>query len=88
MKVKLESGLELEIRDNVMDNMELLDDLVAFDEGKGYALSRIVARVLDPDQKAKVYDAVRNKDGNAPITEVAKILKEILEKIPGAAGKN
>ena len=85
-KVKLASGLELEIRDNVLDNMELLDDLVAFDEGNGYAISRILARILEPGEKKKLYESLR-KDGVTPITEVTKALKEIFDKL-GTAGKN
>lgn len=85
-KVKLESGLELEIRDNVLDNMRLMDDLVSFDDGNVYALSRILSRVLTPDEKEKLYGSF-SKDGDPTITEVAKALKEIFDKM-GPSGKN
>ena len=84
--VQLESGLNLQIRDNVLDNMELLDDLVDFDSGNGYAISRILARILEKEEKQKLYDHLR-KDGVTPITEVTKALKEIFDKL-GPAGKN
>lgn len=85
-KVSLESGLDLEIRDNVLDNMELLDDLVDFDSGNGYAISRILGRILEPDQKKKLYDHLR-KDGVTPISDVTAALKEIFDKL-GPSGKN
>lgn len=50
-KVRLESGLNLSINDGVMDNMELLDDLVEVDEGNAFAISRIVRRVLDDENR-------------------------------------
>lgn len=85
-KVRLESGLNLDIQDNVLDNMELLDDLVDFDNGNGYAISRILARILVPEEKKKLYEHLR-RDGVTPITEVTKALKEIFDKL-GTTGKN
>lgn len=84
--VKLESGLTLQIRDNAMDNMEMLDDLVELDEGNGYAISRVLNRLLDPEEKKKLYDHLR-KDGVTPISEVTKAMKEIFDKL-GDQGKN
>jgi len=85
-KVKLDSGLTLEINENVMDNMELLDDLVDLDSGNGYALSRVLNRIMDADQKKKLYDHLR-VDGVAPITKVTEAMKEIFDKL-GEQGKN
>ena len=85
-KIKLDDGLVLEIQDNATDDMELLDDLVQIDEGKGYMMGRVLQRLLGPDGKKKVYDHYR-VDGKVPITRVSKVLNEIFEKI-GDAGKN
>ena len=85
-KIKLDSGLTLEIRDNVMDNMELLDDLVELDEGNGYAISRVVGRILDKAERKKLYDSLR-VDGVTPVSKVVEAMKEIFDKL-GDAGKN
>ena len=85
-KVKLDSGLTLEIKENVMDNMELLDDLVDLDEGNGYAISRVVSKILDKAEKKKLYDSLR-VDGVTPISKVVEAMKEIFEKL-GEKGKN
>lgn len=85
-KIKLDSGLVLEIKDNVMDNMELLDDLVELDEGNGYAISRVVGRILDKDEKKKLYDSLR-VDGVTPVSKVVDAMKEIFDKL-GDTGKN
>lgn len=85
-KIRLENGLNLEIQDNSLDNMELLDDLVELDEGNGYAISRVVGRILDKEQKQKLYDHLR-VDGVVQISKVVDCMKEIFDKL-GNAGKN
>lgn len=85
-KIKMESGITLEIKDNVMDDMELLDDLVALDEGNGYAISRVVGRILGTEEKKKLYDSLR-VDGVTPVSKVVEAMKEIFDKL-GDAGKN
>lgn len=85
-KVRLESGLNLSINDGAMDNMELLDDLVEVDEGNAFAISRIVRRVLDDENRKKLYDHLR-VDGITPVSGVVDAMKEIFDKL-GAEGKN
>ena len=85
-KIHLDNGLQLQVKDNVLDNMELLDDLVSLDEGNGYAISRIVSRILEKDEKKKLYDHLR-KDGVTPVSAVVDCMKEIFDKL-GDAGKN
>ena len=85
-KIRLENGLNLEIQDNALDNMELLDDLVELDEGNGYAISRVVGRILDKEQKQKLYDHLR-VDGVVQISKVVDCMKEIFDRL-GNAGKN
>ena len=84
--VKLSNGLSLKINENMMDNMELLDDLVDLDNGNGYAISRVLNRMMDADEKKKLYDHLR-VDGVTSITSVADAMKEIFEKL-GEQGKN
>ena len=85
-KIRLDNGLNLEVQDNALDNMELLDDLVELDEGNGYAISRVVGRILDKEQKQKLYDHLR-VDGVVQISKVVDCMKEIFDKL-GNAGKN
>ena len=85
-KIKLESGLALNVRDDVMDNMELLDDLVALDEGNGYAISRVLNRMLEPEEKKKLYEHLR-EDGVTKVSKVVNAMKEIFDSL-GDNGKN
>ena len=63
-KVRLDNGLTLEVQDNALDNMELLDDLVDLDEGNGYAISRVVGRILRKEEQKKLYDHLRDTGKN------------------------
>ena len=85
-KIRLDNGLNLNVQDSVMNNMELLDDLVDLDEGNGYAISRIVSRILDKGEKKKLYDHLR-LDGVTPVDKVVECMKEIFDKL-GDTGKN
>ncbi len=85
-KVRLESGLNIEVQENALDNMELLDDLVELDEGNGYAISRVVSRILSKEEKQKLYDHLR-VDGVVQISKVVDAMKEIFDKL-GPEGKN
>ena len=85
-KIKLDSGLNLTVRDDVMDNMELLDDLVELDEGNGYAISRVLNRMLEPDEKKKLYEHLR-ENGVTKVSKVVTAMKEIFDKL-GETGKN
>jgi hypothetical protein len=84
--IRLENGLNIEIQENALNNMELLDDLVDLDEGNGYAISRIVSRILSKEQKKKLYDHLR-EDGTVQVSKVVEALKEIFDKL-GEQGKN
>lgn len=85
-KIRLDNGLNLNIQENALNNMELLDDLVDLDNGNGYAISRIVGRILDKDERKKLYDHLR-VDGVTPVDKVVEAMKEIFDKL-GSAGKN
>ena len=85
-KVNLDSGITLGVKDDVMDNMELLDDMVELDEGNGFAISRVLNRVLEPDEKKKLYDHLR-ENGVTKVSKVVDAMKDIFDKL-GDNGKN
>ena len=85
-KIRLDNGLDIEVQEDALNNMELLDDLVDLDEGNGYAISRVVSRILGKDEKKKLYNHLR-ADGVVQINKVVDAMREIFEKL-GTAGKN
>jgi hypothetical protein len=86
-KIKLESGVSLSIEDNVLNNMELLDALVAMDEGDWHAMSNTMNMILKPEEKKKLYDSLRNEQGVVPIDKIGDAFTEIFTAL-GAQGKN
>lgn len=86
-KIKLNSGVTLNIEDDVLNNMELLDDLVAMDDGDWRAMSNVMQKVLKDEERKKLYDAIRNEKGVVQIDTVSDALNEIFGKL-GETGKN
>lgn len=86
-KVKLSSGLEMELNEKVMDNMELVDTLAEAADEDPLAVSRMVKLVLGAENRKKLYDHMREKDGRVPVAQVSDALKEIFEAF-GEKGKN
>lgn len=86
ISVKLECGAELNINRESLDNMELMDELVAVDEGDPTAVSRILRLILSAEDKEALYNALR-EDGRVPTSKVIVALKDMFDKI-GEQGKN
>lgn len=80
-KIVMESGLELLIDEKVADDIELLDDMVASDEGDAMAISRICTKLLGKAEKKKLYNSLRNEDGRVPVTDVVPAIVEVLTKL-------
>lgn len=87
MKITLKNGVKLQVEKSFMDDMELLDDLMAADRGDGIAISRILDRILDKENKKALYNSLR-EDGRVKVSKVVNAFLEILEIAGGEAGKN
>jgi hypothetical protein len=87
VRITMDSGLELEIDRNFMNDMELLDMMVDADEGNALVFSAICGKILDKESKKKLYDSLRDKSGRVKTTDVVPALMEIIQKT-GEAGKN
>ena len=86
-KIMLTNGLELEVNEKSLNNMELLDALEEMAEGNELAISKVVKLMLGNENRKKLYDFIRNKDGRVPLEEVDKCLTEIMNLL-GEQGKN
>lgn len=82
MKVKTTTGFECEIDTEVLNDMEVLDLVVRIDGGDALAYSPFLTKILGKDNKARLYDHVR-EDGRVPIEKVAAEVGEILEQAGG-----
>ena len=83
----LQNGLELEVNENSLNNMELLDALEEMTEGDELSMSKVVKLMLGKENRKKLYDSIRHKDGRVPLEDVDKCLTEIMMLL-GDQGKN
>ena len=59
---KTESGVEFELDNKVLDNMELLDALSEAEENPVH-MSKVANMLLGDTQRKKLYDYLRTEDG-------------------------
>lgn len=85
-KIKTNSGFEIELDEETLNNMELLDSLTELREGDYSQMSRIIPMVLGKDGKKRLYDHLRLPNGRVPADKVDAEIGEILNALN--AGKN
>lgn len=86
--ITLDSGLQLNIDEEWLDDMEVLDLLIAIDkEEDPTAIAALSNKILGPKQKKLVYDSLRNEKGRVPSAAFAAAIQEIFAKL-GDKGKN
>ena len=68
-KIVLENSLELEIDESALNNMELVDALIEMQENE-LAISTALKLLLGTQNRKKLYDFLREKDGKVPIEKV------------------
>lgn len=86
-KGKTKSGFNYSIDENILDDMELIDAMAAAQGEDPTQISTVVLKIFGEDQRKKLYNHCRTKDGRVPVTDVANIITEIIESI-GDDGKN
>ena len=86
-KVITKSGFECLVDKKQMDDMELVDKIAEADAGNLLAVSAVIEKVLGKEQKAKLYNHLRNEDGRVPIEKVGEEIVEIITSL-GNEGKN
>lgn len=85
-KIRLESGLNITVRDEVIKDYRFFEDLSDLNDGNTFALRRVLNRLLDPEEKEKLMKHFE-EDGFVPTEKVTEALTEIFEKL-GAEAKN
>lgn len=83
---KTKSGFKFEIDETVADDMELLEDMAKADRDTSL-FPGIIEKVLGADQKARLYDHVRNENGKVPIRATLDEFIEMMN-IAGEKTKN
>lgn len=76
---KTKSGFEFRFNKNVLNNMELIEELAAVDQGDIAALPRVLATLLGAEKKKELYEHMRTEDGRVPIDLLVEEVKQIFE---------
>lgn len=73
------SGFECDIDEAALDDMELLDDLVALDSGDVSKFSSAIRKILEPADKDRLYEHLRNDSGRVPVSAFGVELGDIIK---------
>ena len=85
-KIRLESGLNLEVQDEVIKDYRFFEDLSDLNDGNAFALRRVLNRLLDPEEKEKLMKHCE-VDGLVPTEKVTEAVTDIFNKL-GSEAKN
>lgn len=73
IKIKTKTGFEVTVKDNITDDMELMDDLMDIYTRKSANVKEVVNRMIGDAQRKKLYEHCRGKDG---VVSAQKVLVE------------
>lgn len=76
-EIRTSSGFCCVIDEDALNDMELLEDLEALDQGNPLRVPSALHRLLGDDGKKAIYDHVRTDDGRVPVDRVSTELAEI-----------
>lgn len=79
MKGTTTTGFHYDVDDEIRDDMELLEGLIAIDNGDLQALPKVLVSILGQKQKDALYDHCRSEKGRVSSQKVMAELKEIFE---------
>ena len=73
------SGFECDIDEGALDDMELLDDLVAIDGGDVSKFTPADKKILGDDEKERLYEHIRDDSGRVPVSAFGVELGDIIK---------
>lgn len=86
MKGKTTSGFEYELDESALDDYELLEDLCELDEGNTSKTISVLNRLLGKEQKDRLKEHLRSKNGRVPASKMMNEMGEIFNSVK--EGKN
>ena len=78
MLVKTSEGLEINVKDDAFNDMEALEVLTDLVDGNPFAIPKVCNLIMDKDEKKKLYDFYRAKDGKVHVEKFVEVLTEIM----------
>lgn len=87
MLIKTKEGVEVNVEKEVFDDFETLDILVEANDGDPLALSKLCSKLFTKEDKKKLYDAYRSKDGRVTFETFIPVITDIMNSL-GKSEKN
>lgn len=82
------SGFAFEVDNAVLDDMEFIDAMAETSDGSNYlSFSKIGKMLFGEEQRKRLYDFLREKDGRVSVTAVSDAVADVMMAF-GEAGKN
>jgi PleD family two-component response regulator len=81
MDVKTKSGFKCKLDEDALDDVELLDDLMDLDSGESISIRRIVDRLMGKEQRKKLYDHLRDKNGRVKLDAITDELTDLFNQV-------
>ncbi len=82
-QIRTSSGFACEIDPVVLDDMEALDLAVRIDREDALAYPPFLEKIMGAENKAALYNHLREPDGRVPIAKVGAEISEILDQLGG-----
>lgn len=73
-------GFTAELDESCFDDFELFDAIVAMQQGDGTKMPLLVDKILG-DQKAALFDFLRDEKGRVPVKAVTETVTEIIQTL-------
>lgn len=87
MHVQTAAGFEWDMDPDVMDDILVIEDLAALDQGDLLKVPEVLRRLLGETGKQALYEHLKTEEGRVPISAVSAALAEIITAL-GDSGKN
>lgn len=84
--IQTSCGFETDINPAVLDDMLIIEDLAALDNGDLLKISGIMTKLLGAEGKKLLYEVLQTEDGRVPVSSISEALAEIISAI-GDSGK-
>ncbi|MDY4488777.1 MAG: hypothetical protein SPE18_12120 [Candidatus Limivicinus sp.] len=78
------TGFICDIDESCLDDMEMLEDVVALDKGDGLVLPGLIRKLLGEKGKQELYDHVRTVEGRVPMIACAAEISDIFNELKEA----
>lgn len=78
------TGFICDIDESRLDDMEMLEDVVALDKGNGLVLPGLIHKLLGEKGKQELYDHVRTAEGRVPMAACAAEISDIFNELKEA----